>query len=180
MASMITTIQSKLGYSKKALLLGAGFVTRPTAQILSDAGVEVTVGMYRQDSIQSSTLTQLSMSHSGKRAEASFWSQKRSPHLTGRHRYGGPRRGGCKVRPCHFSDPLYLPYHSHQVSYPQEEECRHNELCLARNAGVGEGGQRGRHYSHERSWSWLGSYSPCNFSSSDISFLIRDLTTCGL
>jgi hypothetical protein len=45
MASMITTIQSKLGYSRKALLLGAGFVTKPTVQILSDAGVEVTVGM---------------------------------------------------------------------------------------------------------------------------------------
>ncbi|KIW57245.1 saccharopine dehydrogenase [NADP(+), L-glutamate-forming] [Exophiala xenobiotica] len=44
MSSFITTIQSKLGYSsKKALLLGAGFVTRPTVQILADAGVEVTV-----------------------------------------------------------------------------------------------------------------------------------------
>lgn len=41
---MITTIQSKLGYPNKALLLGAGFVTKPTVQILSDAGVEVTVG----------------------------------------------------------------------------------------------------------------------------------------
>lgn len=28
----------------KALLLGAGFVTKPTVQTLSDAGVEVTVG----------------------------------------------------------------------------------------------------------------------------------------
>jgi hypothetical protein len=64
MASMIITIQSKLGYSKKALLLGAGFVTKPTAQILSDAGIEVTVGMYHQDSVQSSTLTQLSVPHS--------------------------------------------------------------------------------------------------------------------
>merc|ERR1711939_1064091 len=44
MSSFITTIQSKLGYSsKKALLLGAGFVTRPTVQILADAGAEVTV-----------------------------------------------------------------------------------------------------------------------------------------
>ncbi|KIX98064.1 uncharacterized protein Z520_06144 [Fonsecaea multimorphosa CBS 102226] len=44
MASLITTIQSKLGYSsQKALLLGAGFVTKPTVQILADAGVEVTV-----------------------------------------------------------------------------------------------------------------------------------------
>ncbi|GAB7347839.1 hypothetical protein MBLNU459_g5373t1 [Dothideomycetes sp. NU459] len=32
-----------LGASKKALLLGAGFVTRPTAQILSDSDVSVTV-----------------------------------------------------------------------------------------------------------------------------------------
>jgi hypothetical protein len=45
MASIITTIQSKLGYSsKKALLLGAGFVTKPTVEILANAGVEVTVG----------------------------------------------------------------------------------------------------------------------------------------
>ncbi|KEF61722.1 saccharopine dehydrogenase [NADP+, L-glutamate-forming] [Exophiala aquamarina CBS 119918] len=44
MASLITTIQSKLGYSsQKALLLGAGFVTKPTVQILADAGVEVTI-----------------------------------------------------------------------------------------------------------------------------------------
>lgn len=28
----------------KALLLGAGFVTKPTVQVLSDAGVEVIVG----------------------------------------------------------------------------------------------------------------------------------------
>ncbi|KAI9687477.1 MAG: Saccharopine dehydrogenase [NADP(+), L-glutamate-forming] [Bathelium mastoideum] len=32
------------GSSKKVLLLGAGFVTRPTAQILSDKGISVTVG----------------------------------------------------------------------------------------------------------------------------------------
>lgn len=45
MASLIPTIQSKLGYSsQKALLLGAGFVTKPTVQILADAGVEVTIG----------------------------------------------------------------------------------------------------------------------------------------
>lgn len=45
MASIVTTLQSKLGYNtKKALLLGAGFVTKPTVQILADAGVEVTVG----------------------------------------------------------------------------------------------------------------------------------------
>ncbi|EXJ80293.1 saccharopine dehydrogenase [NADP+, L-glutamate-forming] [Capronia coronata CBS 617.96] len=44
MASLVASIQSKLGYSsKKALLLGAGFVTKPTVQILADAGVEVTV-----------------------------------------------------------------------------------------------------------------------------------------
>ncbi|KAL2429034.1 Saccharopine dehydrogenase [NADP(+), L-glutamate-forming] [Exophiala dermatitidis] len=44
MASIVTTLQSKLGYNtKKALLLGAGFVTKPTVQILADAGVEVTV-----------------------------------------------------------------------------------------------------------------------------------------
>jgi len=44
MASFITTIQSKLGYSsQKALLLGAGFVTKPTVELLANAGVEVTV-----------------------------------------------------------------------------------------------------------------------------------------
>ncbi len=40
---MLTTIQSKLGYSKKVLCLGSGFVTKPTVQILADAGVEVIV-----------------------------------------------------------------------------------------------------------------------------------------
>lgn len=50
MASILTTIQSKLGYStQKALLLGAGFVTKPTIQILSDAGVEVIVGEFQND-----------------------------------------------------------------------------------------------------------------------------------
>lgn len=44
MASIVTTIQSKLGLSHKALLLGAGFVTKPTVQILAESGVEVTVG----------------------------------------------------------------------------------------------------------------------------------------
>jgi len=44
MSSLITTVQTKPAYSQKALLLGAGFVTKPTAQILADAGVEVTIG----------------------------------------------------------------------------------------------------------------------------------------
>jgi alanine dehydrogenase len=51
MASLLNTIQTKLGElstgagtSKKTLLLGAGFVCKPTAQILADAGVEVTIG----------------------------------------------------------------------------------------------------------------------------------------
>lgn len=45
MASILTTIQSKLGGSgKKALLLGAGFVTKPTVELLAKEGVEVTVG----------------------------------------------------------------------------------------------------------------------------------------
>jgi hypothetical protein len=52
MAGLINTIQTKLGElstggtSKKALLLGAGFVCKPTAQILADAGIEVTIGMW--------------------------------------------------------------------------------------------------------------------------------------
>lgn len=32
--------------SRKALLLGAGFVVKPTLTLLSDKGVEVTVGTY--------------------------------------------------------------------------------------------------------------------------------------
>jgi len=44
MTSILTTIQSKLtGSGKKALLLGAGFVTKPTVEILAKSGVEVTV-----------------------------------------------------------------------------------------------------------------------------------------
>ena len=51
MASIIETIQNKLnisgtssGTGQKALLLGAGFVTKPTVELLAKAGVEVTVG----------------------------------------------------------------------------------------------------------------------------------------
>lgn len=49
MASLITTIQEKLNLGtsttgQKALLLGAGFVTKPTLEILAKSGVEVTVG----------------------------------------------------------------------------------------------------------------------------------------
>jgi hypothetical protein len=44
-AAALQSLFPKLGLSKKALLLGAGFVTKPTVQILSDAGIHVTVGM---------------------------------------------------------------------------------------------------------------------------------------
>lgn len=45
MASFIATLQQKLtGTGKKALLLGAGFVTKPTVEVLAKNGVEVTVG----------------------------------------------------------------------------------------------------------------------------------------
>ena len=44
MASLVNAFQSKLGMGQKALLLGAGFVTKPTVEILANAGVEVTVG----------------------------------------------------------------------------------------------------------------------------------------
>ena len=43
MATFLTTIQSKLVGSKKALMLGAGFVTAPTVKILTDSGIEVTI-----------------------------------------------------------------------------------------------------------------------------------------
>lgn len=46
MAGLASTLQQKLGLSsQKALLLGAGFVTKPTVEVLANAGVEVTVGM---------------------------------------------------------------------------------------------------------------------------------------
>lgn len=54
MATIINTIQEKLmgtsisGTGKKALLLGAGFVTKPTVEILAKSGVEVTVGEFLQ------------------------------------------------------------------------------------------------------------------------------------
>lgn len=54
MASLISSIQEKLNLGgtsttttttgQKALLLGAGFVTKPTVEILAKSGVEVTVG----------------------------------------------------------------------------------------------------------------------------------------
>jgi hypothetical protein len=45
MAAALQSLLPKLGLSKKALLLGAGFVTKPTLKILSDAGIDVTVGV---------------------------------------------------------------------------------------------------------------------------------------
>ena len=54
MASLISAFQQTLGISssssQKALLLGAGFVTKPTVQILADSGVEVTVACRTLDS----------------------------------------------------------------------------------------------------------------------------------
>ncbi len=46
MSSIISSIQSLVigTTDKKALLLGAGFVTKPTVEILAKNGVEVTVG----------------------------------------------------------------------------------------------------------------------------------------
>jgi hypothetical protein len=45
MAGLAATLQQKLGFSnQKALLLGAGFVTKPTVEILANSGVEVTIG----------------------------------------------------------------------------------------------------------------------------------------
>lgn len=72
MASLINTIQSKFGElstgtssSKKALLLGAGFVCKPTAQILADAGVEVTIGnLACYSRMMSTSLTTSSLPHS--------------------------------------------------------------------------------------------------------------------
>lgn len=48
MAGLASTLQQKLGLSsdKKALLLGAGFVTKPTVEILANSGVEVTIGKW--------------------------------------------------------------------------------------------------------------------------------------
>jgi hypothetical protein len=51
MAAALQALFPKLGLSKKALLLGAGFVTKPTVQLLSDAGVNVTVGMSHSQAI---------------------------------------------------------------------------------------------------------------------------------
>ncbi|KAJ9652584.1 saccharopine dehydrogenase (NADP+, L-glutamate-forming) [Neophaeococcomyces mojaviensis] len=51
MASIISSIQSLvIGTDKKALLLGAGFVTKPTVEILAKNGVEVTVACRTLDS----------------------------------------------------------------------------------------------------------------------------------
>lgn len=63
MAAALQALLPELGLSKKALLLGAGFVTKPTVQILSDAGVDVTVGMShsRGDTRFALTLTELAV-----------------------------------------------------------------------------------------------------------------------
>ncbi len=47
METLVNKIQSTFigtGSGKKALLLGAGFVTKPTVEILAKEGVTVTVG----------------------------------------------------------------------------------------------------------------------------------------
>lgn len=47
MENLVNKIQSTFigtGSGKKALLLGAGFVTKPTVEILAKEGVTVTVG----------------------------------------------------------------------------------------------------------------------------------------
>jgi hypothetical protein len=42
----IVRLYTAMASGKKALLLGAGFVTKPTVDILAEAGVEVTVGTF--------------------------------------------------------------------------------------------------------------------------------------
>ncbi|KAL9058464.1 MAG: hypothetical protein Q9162_001760 [Coniocarpon cinnabarinum] len=41
--TILTQLMPKLGLSKKVLLLGSGYVTRPCVQLLSEAGVDMTV-----------------------------------------------------------------------------------------------------------------------------------------
>jgi hypothetical protein len=54
MAAALQSLPAKLGASKKVLMLGAGFVVKPTVELLSNAGIEVTVGMFNaQGSFQS-------------------------------------------------------------------------------------------------------------------------------
>jgi saccharopine dehydrogenase (NADP+, L-glutamate forming) len=51
MAGLVSAVQSQLGItSHRALLLGAGFVTKPTVEILANSGVEVTVACRTLDS----------------------------------------------------------------------------------------------------------------------------------
>lgn len=49
---MQNLFSSKTGSSKKALLLGAGFVVKPTLTLLSEKGVEITVACRTLDSAQ--------------------------------------------------------------------------------------------------------------------------------
>jgi hypothetical protein len=51
-------------------MLGAGFVTRPTLDVLSDAGVQVSVGKFCFSVFLESSLTYSSLSYIGERKEA--------------------------------------------------------------------------------------------------------------
>ena len=60
MESLVNKIQSTFigsGSGKKALLLGAGFVTKPTVEILAKEGVTVTVGTKQSRFFKLGTVT---------------------------------------------------------------------------------------------------------------------------
>lgn len=74
MTSILTTIQTKLSGAvdsssgKKALLLGAGFVTKPTVEILAKDGIEVTVGEFPAFKASTSDYSSLSNTRIGQKA----------------------------------------------------------------------------------------------------------------
>lgn len=77
---MDSILSTSLGGGQKVLLLGAGFVTRPTAQILSDAGIQVTVGrdINTPRSCHDNQLTATDSMQNSRVSEEAF---RRSPEL---------------------------------------------------------------------------------------------------
>ena len=90
-----------------------------------------------------------SLPHPRQREETRCRPQEHPSNFAGCHRLGCARHRGCKNGSCHLPHSIHLPRNRHKVSHTQQEECRHDKLCVACDDGAGERSQRGRHHSYE-------------------------------
>lgn len=131
-------------------------MTKPTVDILDQAGVEVTVGKQSikkisSDSLQRSNSCNSRQTHR-RRPEARCRRKAHQGHLSRRQRRRCARQGTRKGRSRHLADSVYLPRPGHQGRYPHKEECRDDVVCFPRYEGAGGRGQKGWYYGHERDW----------------------------